>query len=142
MTNTTGRDFPYEDIISLPPHKSKRYPPMPLANRAAQFSPFAALIGHGDIIKETARLTEPKVDLEEDAKSQLDEKLLFIAHSLLDQSEIIVTYFVKDQRKDGGAYYTTKGIPVKIKEFEKQLIMEGGNVIPFHDIIAIDLLPD
>ena len=142
MTNTKGSDFPYEDIISLPPHKSKRYPPMPLANRAAQFSPFAALIGHGDIVKETARLTESKIDLEDDAKSQLDEKLRVIAHSLLGQSEIIVTYFVNDKRKDGGAYYTEKGIPIKIKEFEKQLIMEGGNSIPIHDVIAIDLLPD
>ena len=142
MTRTQEDDFPYNDIISLPAHKSKCRPPMPLDNRAAQFSPFAALIGHGDIIQETARLTEPKIDLEEDATARLDEKLRVIAHSLLGQSEIIVTYFVADPRKNGGAYYTEKGIPVKIKEFEKLLIMEGGNVIPIHDIIAIDLLPD
>ena len=92
----------YDDIIHLPHHVSKRHPQMSLQNRAAQFSPFAALTGHEDAIRETARQTDSFAELDEDRKELLNRQLQFIKAMLAQKPECEITYFQPDQKKDGG----------------------------------------
>lgn len=106
--------FPYNDILHLPHHVSTKHPTMPMSDRAAQFSPFAALTGHSDAIQETERLTGERVELSEEAKTLLDQKQQYLAS--LDRPELTVTYFVADTKKEGGAYVSTNGILKKIDE--------------------------
>ena len=97
---------PYADIIDLPHHVSKRHPQMPMEKRAAQFSLFAAMVGHDAAIRETARLTEEQLELTEDAKAIIDGKLQMIQEHIKEQPEVTVTYFQPDEKKSGGAYVT------------------------------------
>lgn len=127
----------YDNIINLPHHVSKSYPPMSRLNRAAQFSPFAALTGYEGAIKETARLTDKKVELDETAKSALDEKLRIIHEQLTSNPEIEITYFQPDEKKDGGAYVSTFGIVKKIDSYERAIVMQDGTRIEIEDIISI-----
>lgn len=94
----------YADIINLPHHELTTRQRMPLINRAASFSPFAALSGYDDAVKETARLTDVRAVLDEDAKIVLNERLQIAMEQLADQPVITITYFVADSRKAGGAY--------------------------------------
>ena len=95
----------YDDIIDLPRPKS-RHEPMPMSDRAAQFSPFATLTGYGDAIDETARLTDVRIELSEEERAELDYKQQYL--STLDAPTVSVTYFVPDERKSGGAYVTAR----------------------------------
>ena len=99
----------YDDIINLPHHVSESHPPMSYHDRAAQFSPFAALSGFEGAVKETARLTEQKLELDEGEKMLLDEKLQLIRLMLPERPFITVTWFVPDERKKGGSYQTVSG---------------------------------
>lgn len=128
--------FPYNDILYLPHHASTRHPPMPMSDRAAQFSPFAALTGHSDAIQETERLTGEKVELSEEAKILLDQKQQYLAS--LDRPELTVTYFVADARKEGGAYVSITGSLKKIDPIERLLIFVGGQAISLDDIVEIE----
>ena len=96
----------YDDIINLPHHVSKVHPRMSIQNRAAQFAPFAALTGYEELIKESSRLTDRKIELSEYERSILDEKLLLIQNNIKIRPEIIITYFIKDKKKNGGKYIT------------------------------------
>lgn len=125
----------YDDIISLPHPTSARHPRMPMADRAAQFSPFAALVGHGAAIEETARLTDQKVELTEEGKALLDEKLRLLLET---GGEGVFTYFLPDERKDGGAYITTTGKVKKIDPLEGRVILKDGTAIPIEDIWEIE----
>lgn len=129
----------YEDIIQLPHHRSKKHAPMPLIDRAAQFSPFAALTGHDAAIKETARLTDRKIELDEYEIAALDDKLQKIKEKLKSCPEITVTYFQPDLRKNGGEYVTVTESVKKMDEYTKCLIMNEGTRIPIEDIIEIVL---
>lgn len=128
----------YEDIIHLPHHVSSKRPRMPMSDRAAQFSPFAALTGYDDAIRETGRLTEQKVHLDEEALATLDEKFHVLQEHLDESPEIQFTYFKPDERKAGGTYITVLGIVKKIQEYERQLILEDENVIPIDDILEME----
>ncbi len=128
---------PYEDIINLPHHVSKTHPQMPMQDRAAQFSPFAALTGYDDAIDETARLTGKKIELSEEAKEILDRKLQYLGSIISDQPEISVTYFVPDEKKDGGEYVTVKGNLKRIDEYERAIILTDGERIGMDEIIDI-----
>lgn len=128
----------YEDIIHLPHHVSSKRPPMPMSDRAAQFSPFAALTGYDDAIRETGRLTEQKIQLDEEVLAILDEKFHVLQEHLDEYPEIQFTYFKLDERKAGGTYITVLGIVKKIQEYERQLILEDGNVIPIDDILEME----
>lgn len=128
----------YEDIIHLPHHVSSKRPPMPMSDRAAQFSPFAALTGYDDAIRETGRLTEQKIQLDEEALAILDEKFHVLQEHLDEYPEIQFTYFKPDERKAGGTYITASGIVKKIQEYERQLILEDGSVIPIDDILEME----
>lgn len=128
----------YDDIINLPHHVSKKHPPMKAIDRAAQFSPFAALTGHDAAVKETARLTDKRVELDEYMKDYLSRKLQIIEDRLEDNPEIEITYFQPDQKKKGGSYVTYTGTVKKIDQFERAIIMTDGTVIPIDEIISID----
>ena len=94
----------YDDIISLPHHQSKTRPHMPLIDRAAQFSPFAALTGYDDAVKETARQTDRKAELSEEMQACLQEKLQILKARLRTNPEAVLTYFEADEKKAGGTY--------------------------------------
>ena len=131
----------YDDIIHLPHHRSKKHAPMPLIDRAAQFSPFAALTGHDAAIKETARLTERKIELDEYEIAALDERLQMIKMRLdsKKESEVTVTYYQADTRKEGGEYVTVTGIVKKMDEYAKTMVLEDGTRIFIEDMIEIVL---
>ena len=99
----------YRDIINLPHHVSSKRPQMSMLDRAAQFSPFAALTGYDDAIHETARLTNDKVDLSEEEKETLDRKQQILLERLGEHPALTVTYFIPDAKKSGGAYVTKSG---------------------------------
>lgn len=127
----------YDDMIELPHHVSKKHPQMSLQNRAAQFSPFAALTGHEDAIKETARLTESFIELDENKKEQLDEQLQLIRENLDQKPECEIIYFQPDEKKDGGIYVTLHGRVKKIDEYAHQIILTDGTVLPIRLIFSI-----
>lgn len=128
----------YDDIIHLPRHVSKTRPKMPMADRAAQFSPFAALTGYEAAVKETARLADERVELDESVKYALSDKLQIIVERMKECPEIWVTYFQPDEKKAGGAYVTAHGVAKKIDEYERIVTMTDGTVIPIDEIINID----
>lgn len=128
----------YDDIINLPHKKSATRPHMTMLQRAAQFSPFAALTGHGDAIKETARLTEKKIELGEDCKERLNERLQLIREQLNAEPEVTITYFLADDKKDGGMYVEATGIVKKIDEYVKTVLLHDGTKIPMDDIVDIE----
>ena len=128
----------YDDIINLPHPTSVKHPRMPLADRAAQFSPFAALTGHEAAIKETARLTDEEIILNDEAISILNDKLNDIAENIGTGQIITITYFVPDEKKAGGAYVTCSGAVKRIDEFEHTVIMMDGTVIPIDCINRIE----
>ena len=128
----------YDDIINLPHHVSKTRPQMSMLDRAAQFSPFAALTGHDAAIKETGRLTDEKVDLGEEEKEVLDRKQLFLIEKLSERPALTVTYFVPDEKKAGGAYVTRSGNLKKIDAFERWMQLADGTKIPLDDILEIE----
>ena len=130
--------FQYDDILNMPypnPEIEKDFPDKIL--RAAQFAPFAALTGYNEAVEETARITDSKVELDEYQKVELNEKLQFLNNSV-DDEEVCITYFVPDKRKSGGAYITKKGIVLKVREYEKDVVMDDGTEIPIEDVFAIE----
>ena len=137
MTIDKTEKSPYEDIIHLPHHVSPKRPQMPLRDRAAQFAPFAALTGHEEAVKETARLTETKIQLDENEIQLLDQKLQYLRDHLENCPTVIITHFVPDLRKDGGRYIEQEGIVKKIKEYDHLIIMEDGTEIPITNILQI-----
>ena len=134
------KNLTYDDIIQLPHPTSKHHPRMELSDRAAQFSPFSALTGYEAAIKETARLTNRRIELDEYEKADLDLKLQLIREHIYETNKITVTYFVPDERKGGGAYLTETGHIKKIDDHMHQFIMTGGKKIPFNDIIELDAI--
>ena len=124
----------YEDILYLPHHVSGTRRQMSMTDRAAQFSPFAALTGYDAAIRETARLTDSSVDLEGDEKAVLNGRLQLLSRCLDREPRITVTYFVPDRRKSGGAYETVEGRVRKIDPLEQALFLEDGTHIPFDRI--------
>lgn len=127
----------YDDIIHLPHPVSKRHPQMPMMDRAAQFSPFAALMGHGEAIKETERLTQPRVELDENEKNFLNEKLREIQMNLSEKPRVKIVYYVQDEKKAGGTYVTFEGNVRKIDAYQKKMIFEDGTAVDMKDIADI-----
>lgn len=127
----------YKDIINLPHHVSTKHPRMSLEQRSAQFAPYSALTGYDGQVKETARLTDKKIELDEAAKSVLDGKLQIISDMLKSRPEVTFTYFVPDNKKDGGRYKTVTGNVLKIDEFNNSIVLTSGEVINIFEIIDI-----
>lgn len=130
---------PYEDIIDLPHHVSETRARMPMRERAAQFSPFAALSGYEEAVRESARLTREKIELGEDAKAALDGALRRAAAD--PEAEVSVTYFVPDGKKPGGEYVTAVGRIRRIDPVSGALHLSGGERIDAEDILDIDSGP-
>lgn len=138
MNNKDNKDkFPYEDIIYLQHHVSIHHAHMPLAHRAAQFSPFAALTGFDGEIKETARLTDKRRELTSDVREILDEKLRLVRKQLNSQIEVEITFYQPDEMKAGGEYVSVRGIVKKIDEYEHVVVMQDGTWIPVEEIVEI-----
>ena len=127
----------YDDIINLPHHVSKKHPQMSLHDRAAQFSPFAALTGHKAAINETARLTDEKQILSEDVIAKLNEQLNLIKENISSNPIVTITYFVPDDRKSGGAYISNTGVVKKINENNHTVVLTDKTVIPIEQISEI-----
>lgn len=121
-------NHPYDDIINLPHHVSERHPQMSMYNRAAQFAPFAALTGHDSAITEAARLTDAKQELSESEAEVLNRKLAYL-QSLDEKLTISVTYFVPDEKKEGGSYHTATGIVKSVESDKGILRLEDGTGI-------------
>jgi len=128
----------YDDIIDHPHFVSDKRPHMSMLERAAQFSPFAALTGYDDAVTETARLTDERIFLDEYVIEELDEKLQMIYSGAAEGRVITFIYFVQDERKAGGAYVKVSGQVKKIDTYEKIIVMDDDTVIPIGDIVAIE----
>lgn len=128
----------YNDFINLPHHVSTTRPHMTAIDRAAQFSPFAALTGYDSAIKETARLTDERVKLDENVKDALSDRLQIIADRIKEHPEIAITYFQPDAKKNGGAYVTAVSSAKRIDEYERVIVMTDDTAIPIDEIISID----
>lgn len=125
----------YDNIIGLPHPTSARHPRMAMADRAAQFSPFAALTGHGGAIEETARLTERKIELTDEEKAVLDQKLRLLLES---GGEGTFTWFLPDAKKEGGAYVSTAGRIKRIDPLEGRILLTDGTAIPIEAVLGIE----
>ena len=134
MLKNSGK---YEDIINLPHHVSKKHPRMSLEARSAQFAPFAALNGYEELIKETARETNQRIEINEELKVILDEKIRLIKEKINTKPNITVTYFVPDIKKDGGKYITEECDIRRIDEYEHKVILKDKRKIIISDIIEI-----
>ncbi len=128
----------YDDIINLPHHESDVHPHMPIADRAAQFSPFSALTGYENAVSETARLTDERIELDEYEKAKLNEKLTFIAQNPDVQRLVTVTFFVGDALKSGGRYVTTAVNIRRVDELGHALVTPDNERIEINDIIDIE----
>lgn len=128
----------YDNIIDLPRPVSKKHKPMAMTDRAAQFSPFAALTGYDCAVSETARLTDSRLERDEDTAAVLNERMQILSEWEYKYPEITVEYFVPDERKSGGAYVTVTGCFKRLDDGEQRLVLQDGTKIPFDDIYRID----
>ena len=127
----------YADIINLSRPKSK-HPSMSLNNRSFQFAPFSALTGYEEKIKETARITSPQIDLEEDAKIKLNDKLECLKENINKNPKVTITYFVADKKKSGGSYKKVTGNIRRIDEVGKCLVFMDKTKVCIDDIIKVE----
>ena len=128
----------YNEIMGLPHHVSKTRSQMPMSDRAAQFAPFAALTGYDSAIKETGRLTDERIELNEEALTALDMKYQLLMDAFDDAPEVTITYFQPDERKTGGKYITATGTVKKVDDFERRITMQNGTKILMDDVLNID----
>lgn len=122
----------YDDIIDLPHHVSAKHPHMPIEKRAAQFLPFAAVVGYDDSVEEAGRFTDSFIPLSDDEASELDRKISYLTGHISDCPSVRITYFVPDERKDGGRYVTRKGTLRRIDE--------AAGMLEFSDRTAVEIL--
>lgn len=132
-----NQPYCYDDIIGLERPVSLSHPPMNRSKRAAQFSPFSALSGYEDAVEETGRRTEEKVELDEDAKRLLDQKLQIILAMPPNERNVTITYFSPDEKKQGGRYITISAQLKKFDSYEKCLVLQNGQRISIEDIIGL-----
>ncbi len=129
---------PYDDIIDLTHPTSTKHPRMSIQDRAAIFSPFAALSGHAGAIAETARLTERRMELDDDIKVELDRRQAILLAHIREHPKITVTWFQPDERKDGGAYITVTGKLKKIDPVEQSLTLLDGTRIQLCEVVDLE----
>ena len=133
-----AESFPYEDIIDVPHHVSKKYPEPTMMERAARFHPFAAITGYEEMVLEAARTTETRIELDEEALTVINEKLNMLRESLDGEPRVTVTYFEPDKKKNGGAYVSVTGTVRLIDEYEQILTLGEDKKIPIREIYSID----
>lgn len=125
----------YSKIINLPHHQSGTRKRMSNYDRAAQFAPFAALTGHDEAIKETARLTDDYMEMGEDKLGELSAKIQLLIDKLSEQPEITVAYFIPDERKSGGSYAEKTGTVRLVEEYERKLVFYDGDKIDIDRVV-------
>lgn len=130
----------YDDIINLPHHVSEKRARMSMLDRAAQFSPFAALVGYDAAIAETARMTDFRMELTESAKAALNDTLQEIAQIVKTNPKVRVTYFLPDERKSGGAYVCAAGRVKRVDSYRDCLVFLEGLEISFQDIYELEMV--
>ena len=130
-------DKNYDDIINLPHYISKKHPQMSIEARSAQFAPFSALTGYDEAIKETARLTDKRIEIDDGLKIILNNKLQYVLENLKLKPEMIFTYFVYDDKKIGGKYVEKIGVVKKIDMVEQYVMLIDKTKIPILEIINI-----
>ncbi len=128
----------YNDIVHLPHPVSTSRTPMPRASRAAQFAPFAALTGYEDAVDETARVTARRIETDDTVREELDRRWRCICEHADEETAVTVTYFRKDDKKDGGAYLTVTGTIQKIDKYRGCFYMNDGTSIAFVDVLSIE----
>lgn len=128
----------YSDMIDLPNPTPTCRPRMSMIERGAQFAPFAALTGYDAVVAEAARLTDVRLELSEDMKTMLNDKMQMILDNIESEPFITITYFVPDNRKSGGAYVEAHGIVDSIDEYERCIVMSDGAKISIDQIRAIE----
>ena len=129
--------FPYEDIIHLAPHISKKHPQPTMMERAARFSPFAAVTGYEDMVQEEARYTIEKGELDESEKEKLSEKLRILTQNMAQTPRIAITYFQSDKSKNGGQYVEIQGVIKQIDEYHRSIHLQDGRTIWIENIYDI-----
>lgn len=130
-------EFKYKDILNMKypnPEIERDFPDKIL--REAQFAPFAALTGHNEAIDEAARQTDRKIELDEYEIERLNNKLKYLSESS-EADEVVITYYVPDKKKDGGAYVSKSGVVIKVREYERDIVTDDGTKIPIEDIYSI-----
>jgi len=140
MKHTLILSDKYDDIIHLEHYKSKRHPQMSIQNRAAQFSPFAALTGYESAILEKARVTKHKPELDENKISILNEKLTILHEQLKNPPLILLTYFKKDLKKEGGEIIQKQGYINKVNLTEHTIYFNDMFLISIDCIIDISFI--
>ena len=129
----------YDEIMELPHHVSTTRPQMPMSDRAAQFAPFAALTGYDSAIKETGRLTDERIELDEEALTALDRKYQLLMDTLDDAPEVTIIYFQPDERKAGGQYVSATGTVKKVDTFGRRILLQDGTRIPLDSVYDLRL---
>lgn len=132
----------YDDIIALPHPEPRTHPRMSLHDRAAQFSPFAALTGHSAAIAETGRLTDSRITLDESEMTRVDTELQHLQELLPSRPTVSITYFVPDERKAGGSYQTVTGTVRRIDTVNSVLLLTDQRAIPIPDIFNVTVQED
>ena len=127
----------YDDMLFLPHHVSAGHPQMSRHDRAAQFSPFAALSGYDAVLQEAGRLTQPQKELDEGVQAELNGQLRVLAGLLDQHPEVTVTWFQPDGKKEGGDSLVATGAVHKIDAYREVMILEGGEQIPFRDLLSL-----
>ena len=129
----------YDDIINMPHHVSKIRKPMSLQNRSAQFAPFSALTIYDEKIREVARETSRKIELDDGIKLMLNEKLCLIKNDIKLRPRVTITYFIRDEKKMGGCYKTITGNVRVVDEVYKRIVLIDNTIISFDNVIDIKL---
>lgn len=135
MSSMEQSHFPYEEIVNLPHHVSFSHPAMSMHDRAAQFSPFAALTGYDDAIDETARLTETKRELSAEDLEKLNRQIKYLSEHIKEQPLVAVEYFVPDERKEGGSYKKKSGRLRRIDQVMREMEFTDRVKISFDDVL-------
>lgn len=128
----------YDEIIHLPHHVSTVHPQMPLADRAAQFSPFAALTGYDAAVAEAGRLTCRRAELTESETETLNHRLTLLQEHLAEGPAVSITYFQPDERKDGGAYVRVSGVVKKVDAYQRTVVFTDKTAIPIDEIARLE----
>ena len=127
----------YDEIINLPHYEPKYHKRMSKMQRAAQFNPFSALTGYDDMVKEVSREVNEKIEICEDKKEEINNKINYLIKESKLNSYITITYFLRDNKKDGGKYFKYTGKIKKIDNINKKIILNNDKVISFYDITEI-----
>ena len=127
----------FDDIINLPHHQSTERAHMSLHDRAAQFAPFAALVGYDEAVKETARLTDKRIEIDEGLKEMINSKLNYLNEHIKDNNEVMITYFIQDKKKNGGKYINKIGIIKRIDSVNEIIKFSDNSIIKMNDVINI-----